>query len=59
MKFSAVLFTLSVLTTPALAFEIEEIGKLQATFGNEIITQPSVIAKTDGQTSPTAFPPLA
>ena len=59
MRFVACLSLLLVSAPPVLAFEIEEIGKLQATFGNEIITQPSVIAKTDGQTSPTAFPPLA
>ena len=55
MKISTLLFTLGALTTPALAFEIEEIGLLQATFGEESITQPTVIAKADGQISPTAF----
>lgn len=55
MKFAAVLLTLGVFTTPVLAFEIEEIGEIQATFGDEKIVQPTVIAKTDAQTSATAF----
>ncbi|WP_415233563.1 hypothetical protein [Pseudorhodobacter sp.] len=55
MKFVPLLFTLSVFALPVLAFEIEEIGSLHATFGEESIAQPTVIASQDGEVSPTAY----
>jgi hypothetical protein len=55
MKFAAVLFTLVILTTPVLAFEIEEIGTIQATFDGESIAQPTVLARDKDQESATAF----
>ena len=55
MKLARVLFILGVFTTPVLAFETEEIGTLEATFGDESIAQPTVIAKTDDETSATAY----
>ena len=44
-----------ILTTPALALEIKEIGKIKANFGGETITQPTVLAQRNGKASPTAF----
>lgn len=43
-----------ILTTPALAFEIKEIGKIKANFGGETITQPTIIAKQGSKSSATA-----
>ena len=55
MRFVACLSLLLVSAPPVLAFEIEEIGTLQATFAAEEITQPTVIATSGGQRSATAF----
>ncbi|MCK9503286.1 MAG: hypothetical protein M0Q95_03775 [Porticoccaceae bacterium] len=42
-------------TAPVLAFEIEEIGRIQATFDGETIVQPTVIARDGDEASATAF----
>lgn len=55
MKFSLYLPILILLTTPVLAFEIEEIGVIEATFGDESISQPTVIARSGDEISATAF----
>lgn len=55
MRLAAVLSLLVVLATPVFAFEIEEIGRLQATFDGESIDQPTVLASSDEETSSTAF----
>jgi hypothetical protein len=55
MRIATFLLALGLITTPALAFEIEEIGLLTATFGEESISQPTVIAKADGKASPMAY----
>ena len=55
MKVVAFFLALGLIATPALAFETEEIGLLKATFGEESISQPTVIAKADGASSPTAY----
>ena len=54
-RLAAIISTLMVLTTPALAVETEEIGKIKANFGGETIAQPTVIAKQGGKSSATAF----
>ncbi len=55
MKFGLSLFAVLILATPALAFETEEIGVLEARFGDENISQPTVIARSENETSATAF----
>lgn len=55
MKYIAVLFTLVVFASPALGFETEEIGKIEATFEGQSIAQPTVIARNGGQADATAF----
>jgi hypothetical protein len=55
MKSSNLLLALFVLATPALAFEIEEIGTIEATFDGESIAQPVVIARNNGDEDATAF----
>jgi len=55
MRFAAVVLGLVAVANPALAFETEEIGTLQATFDGESIVQPTVIAKSEDETSATAF----
>lgn len=54
-RLAAIISTLMVLTTPALAVETEEIGKIKANFGGETIAQPTVLAKQGGKSSATAF----
>lgn len=55
MKHVAVFSTLVAFASPALAFEIEEIGKLQATFQGQSIAQPTVIARDGDEADATAF----
>ena len=55
MKFTTFSVALGLIAAPALAFEVEEIGLLKATFGEESISQPTVIATDQGKTSPTAY----
>lgn len=55
MKFIAVLATLVVFASPALSFETEEIGKIEATFDGQSIAQPTVIARDGEQADATAF----
>lgn len=43
------------LTTPALAFEVEEIGMIQADFDGQAITQPTVLATIESETTSTAY----
>lgn len=52
---AAVLAAFLILSTPALAFEIEEIGTIEATFDGESIAQQVVIARDDGDEDATAF----
>lgn len=55
MKSTALLLVLLVFATPAPAFEIEEIGTIEATFGDESIVQPTVLARDGDEASGTAF----
>ena len=52
---SLFLAVFSVVATPALAFEIEEIGTLEADFAGEAIAQPTVRARDGDEVSSTAF----
>lgn len=54
-RVSACLVVLSVLATPTLALEIEEIGRIDADFGGEIITQPTVRVTEGDEAESTAF----
>ncbi len=54
-KVAAILSTLVILTTPALAYDIEEIGTIEANFGGEAIVQPTVLARDGDEASATAF----
>lgn len=47
--------TFIVAVTPALAFEVEEIGNIKANFRGEAIAQPTVLAKPGGKGSATAY----
>ncbi|WP_145953471.1 hypothetical protein [Oceaniglobus indicus] len=42
-------------TTPAAAWEVEEIGTITATFGDETMQQPTVIVTSGDEVSPTAY----
>lgn len=55
MKFSVVFLTSLMLATPSLAFDIEEIGMIEANFESVAIAQPTVLASDGDQASPTAF----
>jgi hypothetical protein len=55
MKYLAVLSTLVTFSAPAFAYDIEEIGMLRATFDGNAIDQPTVIVKSDGVKSATAY----
>lgn len=54
-RLAAIVFTLMVVMTAVLAVELEEIGKIKANFGGEAIAQPTVLAKSGGKGSATAF----
>jgi hypothetical protein len=55
IKFTLPFLVLFVSATPSLAYEIEEIGMIEASFGAETIAQPTVIV-TDGDVAEgTAF----
>lgn len=53
-KLVVIISSQMLLAMPALAFEIEEIGKIKATFGSETIMQPTVLAKQGPESSATA-----
>ena len=55
MKCHVFFSAIVVVAFPALAFEIEEIGRLKSTFNGQTIEQPTVIAKTEDRTNATAF----
>lgn len=55
MKFLAAFLVLLVTVTPTFAFEIEEIGMIEASFDGGTITQPTVLARDGDEASPTAF----
>lgn len=55
MRFSAAFLSLLVTATPSLAFEIEEIGMIEASFDGATIAQPTVIARDGDESSATAF----
>ncbi len=55
MKHIAIFSAFLVVAAPVLAFEIEEIGTMAATFGDEQIAQPTVIARDGDEASSTAF----
>ena len=55
MKFTYVFLALLVTVTPIFAFEIEEIGTIEASFDGGTISQPTVLARDGDEASPTAF----
>lgn len=55
MKHVVLLSALLMFATPVLAFEIEEIGSIEATFGDERIAQRTVIARNGSEGDATAF----
>ncbi|MCL4675697.1 MAG: hypothetical protein KJZ59_06675, partial [Pararhodobacter sp.] len=55
MRFVVCLSTVALLAAPVLAFEIEDIGVIEARFGDESLSQPTVLARNDDEASPTAF----
>lgn len=54
MKLIGLFCTIFLLATPALAFEIEEIGTIEATFDGETIAQPTVLVRNGDEASATA-----
>lgn len=55
MKIISALSVLAFAATPLLAFEIEEIGKLDAVFNGETLSQPTVLVRDGDQVESTAF----
>lgn len=55
MKYIAVLFTFVVFSSPALAYDTEEIGMLRATFDGQAIELPTMIVKSESEESPSAY----
>lgn len=55
MKFNTAFLALLSVTTPALAFETEEIGMIEAVFGDEVIKLPTVIARDGDEEQATAY----
>jgi hypothetical protein len=55
MRLISTLATIVALSTPALAFEIEDIGQLDATFGGARIAQPTVLVRDGDEAQATAF----
>ncbi|MDM7931520.1 hypothetical protein [Tabrizicola sp.] len=55
MKLAVVLCTVVGFGAPALAFEIEEIGTIEATFDGESISQPTVMVRDGDVEQATAF----
>ena len=55
MRFLIMLAVGIVASSPLLALEIEEIGRIEARFGDEDISLPTVIARSGGEADATAF----
>ena len=55
MKFPIFLSVLAVAAMPALADETEDIGKMQATFGDQAIELPTMIYTSGDDVSPSAY----
>lgn len=55
IKFAPAFIVIIVTTTPIFAFEIEEIGLIEASFDGGTISQRTVLARDGDQASPTAF----
>ncbi len=54
MKFAVAFLALIMSATQSLAFEIEEIGMIEASFGAEAIAQPTVLVSDGDEASATA-----
>lgn len=54
IKFIPEFIIILVMSTPTFAFEIEEIGLIEASFDGGTITQPTVLARDGDEASPTA-----
>lgn len=55
MKYQMFFFTFVVLAAPAVAFETEEIGILQAAFDGKAIALPTLMVKSDDEEQAMAF----
>src|SRR5690606_3886280 len=55
MKYQIFFSLLAIFATPALAYETEDIGILQATFDGQAIELPTLIVKSDGEEQAMAF----
>lgn len=55
MRFTAAFLSLLVTAAPSLAFDLEDIGMIEANFDAATIAQPTVIARDGDESSATAF----
>lgn len=55
MKFLIMLAAGIAASSPVLALETEEIGRIEARFGDKDISQPTLIARNNGEEDATAF----